>query len=148
MLKRHLNCASPFDTRTERTLHSVHETSAFTSGSCVIAIHMLNCICRLPNKSCLSCLMLLRQRIFCWLSFRLENTTKSQRKTATLYLIYWSSVTRLPSSFQIEVHKSSEVASMNHTYSMKVLELTHSCNFHKQYLDFVMLRKWNTTFPF
>lgn len=125
MLKRHLNCASPI-----ATLSTVCVTSTFTSRSRIIAIHILKRIGRLPNNSCLSCLVLLRERIFSWLSFRLESTKKSQRKTATLYLIYWSAVTRLPSSFQIEVHKSSEVVSMNPTYSLKVMQITHSCSFH------------------
>lgn len=115
---------------------TVYVTSTFTSGLCIIAIHILKRIGRLPNNSCLSCLMLLRERIFCWLSFRLESTKKSPRKTATLYLIYWSSVTRLPNSCQIEVHKSSEVVSMSHTYSLKVMEITHSCSFHNTW-DFL-----------
>lgn len=126
-------------------------TSSALTSDLVLSLSIWIAVSRLLNNSCLSCLMLLRRKI-ALAQLQLQRTRKSPRKTATLYFVYWSSVIRSPSSSQIQPDKLSEVVSMDHAYSPKVLGVTAApfttgltrCHaIHMYFFAFLY-----TTFPF
>lgn len=93
-------------------------TSSALTSDLILSLSIWIAVSRLLNNSCLSGLMLLRRKI-ALAQLQLQRTRKSPRKTATLYFVYWSSVTRSPSSSQIQPDKLSEVVSTDHVYSRR-----------------------------